>query len=71
MQGTGLHHHPGFPEFRLQGTWALGEQVLVKETGRQSPSAPDVSSVLQVSPPSPVQPQNGTASQPPGHGICQ
>lgn len=53
MQGIGQHRHPGFPELRLQGTWALGEQVLVKETGRQSPSAPNVSSVLQVCPPHP------------------
>lgn len=21
MQGTGLHHHPSFPEFRLLGLW--------------------------------------------------
>lgn len=70
MQGMGLYHHLGFPEFRLQGTWALGEQVLVKETGGQHPGAPNLSSFF-VGVLFPIRPHNGTASQPSGHGICQ
>lgn len=53
---------------RARGFWK--KQVLVKEAGRQPPGAPNLSSVLAGAP-LPVQPQNGTASQPPGYGICQ
>lgn len=70
--GNRVAHHPSFLELRLSRALGLWEkQVLMEEAGRQpADAAPNLSSFFAGALPA-NQPQNGTASQPPGYGICQ